>query len=110
MKEVESVKNPEETVDAIVRIPKEQYSIIKSDLYDTFPIGMKKWGLEAIRNGTLIPAGHGRIVDLGKIDKDRIDSNNPVISLMIGGEYIEAVSLDYLNDLDTIVEADKTVG
>ena len=39
----------------IIDIPEEQYNIIKSDLYNTFPAEMKKWGLEAIRNGTPQP-------------------------------------------------------
>lgn len=54
-----------------------------------------------------IPEGHGRIVDIGKIDKDKIESDNPIISLTINGEYIEAVSLDYLNNLPTIIEAES---
>lgn len=61
----------------------------------------------AFIEGTPLPKGHGRIVDIGKIDEDKIDSSNPIISLTIGGEYIEAVSLDYLNNLKTIIEADK---
>lgn len=54
-----------------------------------------------------LPKGHGKIVDLGKIDKDRIERDNPVIYLTVNGEYIEAISLNYLNDLRAIVEADK---
>lgn len=57
--------------------------------------------------GIPLPKGHGRIVDIGKIDADRIESDNPVLSLNIGGEYIEAVSLDYLYNLPPIVEADE---
>lgn len=55
-----------------------------------------------------LPKGHGKIVDLGKIDKDRIEKDNPVIYLTVNGEYIEAISLNYLNDLRAIVEADKS--
>lgn len=55
-----------------------------------------------------LPKGHGKIVDLGKIDKDRIERDNPVIYLTVNGEYIEAISLNYLNDLRAIVEADKS--
>ena len=61
---------------------------------------------DVIKNGTILPKGHGRIVDVGKIDEDRIDHDNPIIYLTINGEYIEAVSLDYLNSLQTIIEAD----
>lgn len=55
-----------------------------------------------------LPKGHGKIVDLGKIDEDRIEKDNPVIYLTVNGEYIEAISLNYLNDLRAIVEADKS--
>ena len=54
-----------------------------------------------------LPKGHGKIVDLGKIDEDRIEKDNPVIELTVNGEHIEAISLDYLNNLPAIVEADK---
>lgn len=64
---------------------------------------------KAIANGTPVPKGHGKIVDISKIDDDRMDSDNPVINLTICGECIEAVSLEYLNDLPPIIEADKEV-
>lgn len=54
-----------------------------------------------------LPKGHGRLVDISKIDEDRMDSNNPIIYSTINGEYIEAISLDYLNGLPTVIEADK---
>ena len=42
-------------VKLIIDIPKEDYDIIKNDgLYSTFSAEIKRWGLEAIRNGTLI--------------------------------------------------------
>lgn len=63
--------------------------------------------LDAVKKGTPLPKGHGKLVDIGKIDKDRIESDNPIIHLTINGEYIEAISLDYLNSLPTIIEANK---
>lgn len=62
---------------------------------------------KAIANGTPLPKGHGKLVDISKIDEDRIESDNPIIYLTINGEYTEAISLDYLNNLPTIIEADK---
>lgn len=62
---------------------------------------------QKILNGTPLPQGHGKIIDIGKIDEDRIDKDNPIIYLTVNGEYIEAVSLDYLNNLSPIIEADK---
>lgn len=62
---------------------------------------------DAIMNGTPLPKGHGRLVDLSKIDDDRIESDNPIIYLTINGADIEAISLDYLDDLPTIIPEDK---
>lgn len=65
--------------------------------------------VEAVRDGTVItlPKGHGKCVDIGKIEEDRIDDGNPIIYLTINGEDIEAISLDYLNNLDAVIEADN---
>ena len=62
--------------------------------------------VNAIKNGTPLPKEHGKIVDIGQIDNDRIERDNPVIYLTVNGECIEAVSLDYLNSLPAIVEAE----
>ncbi len=88
-------------IDIVIRIPEKQYDMIKK--YKR-PL---TWSDHLIAKGTLIPKGHGKIVDIGKIDEDRIGPDNPIISLTIGGECIEAVSLDYLDSLQTIIEADK---
>lgn len=63
----------------------------------------------AIAYGIPLPKNHGKIVDLGKIDEDRIEKDNPIIYLTVNGEYIEAVSLDYLNSLQAIIEENKEV-
>ena len=60
----------------------------------------------AIKNGVPLPEGHGKLIDISTIDKDRIEQDNPVIYLTVNGEYIEAVSIDYLESLPVIVEAD----
>lgn len=86
----------------VIDIPKDAYDFIKRTGYHTQSL------YEAIKNGVPLPKGHGRIVDvIGKIDEDRIDKDNPIIYLTINGEYTEAVSLDYINNLPTIIEADK---
>ena len=61
----------------------------------------------AIKNGTPLPKGHGRLIDISKIEEDRVEKDNPIIYLTIDGNYTEAISLDYLNNLSTIIEADK---
>lgn len=62
---------------------------------------------DAVENGTPLPKGHGDLKDISNIDNDKIEKDNPVIYLTVNGEYIEAVSLDYLNGLPIIIEADK---
>lgn len=62
---------------------------------------------ECVRRGVQLPKGHGRLIDISKIDEDRVESDNPIIYLTMNGDYIEAISLDYLNNLPTIIEADK---
>lgn len=95
-------------IELVIKVPEEEYRwIMKSEKTVFADVASKECMLHAIKNGTPLPKGHGRLIDIGKIDEDRIDSDNPVISLTIGGEYIEAVSLDYLNNLPTIIEADN---
>jgi len=65
--------------------------------------------VKSIRKGVPLPEGHGKIVDLGKIDEDKIEQDNPVMTINIYGTEIEAVSLDYLNNLPPILEANKEV-
>lgn len=88
-------------IDVIIRIPEDEYKIIKNFK------GPMVWAEKLIKDGTPLPKGHGKIVDIGKIDEDRIDGDNPVISLSIGGYCIEAVELDYINSLPAIIEEDK---
>ena len=66
--------------------------------------------LSSIYNGVPLPEHHGRLVDISKIDEDRMESDNPIMYLTINGQYIEAISLDYLNDLPTIIEAEDEDG
>lgn len=54
-------------VELVIKVPEKQYYIIRSELYNTFSSEMRKWGLEAIRNGTPLPKGHGDLIDRGKL-------------------------------------------
>lgn len=89
-------------IELVIKIPEEEYEMI---------VNSEDCGLHtltrAVAHGTLLPKGHGRIVDIGKIEKDKIESYNPLIYLTVGGEFIEAINLDYLNSLPTIIDTDK---
>jgi hypothetical protein len=99
----------------LIKIDKETYGFIRNldnleEKDGIFPsISAFNTFVEAVREGKVItlPKGHGKCVDIGKIEEDRIDDDNPIIYLTINGEDIEAVSLDYLNNLPAIIEADE---
>lgn len=42
-----------EMVEVVIKMPKEKYDSICS-MYGTFPAEMKEWGLEYIKNGTVL--------------------------------------------------------
>ena len=86
----------------VIEIPEETYTHLRNG----GSIGASLLIEDAIKNGTPLPKGHGKLVDISKINEDRTDDDNPIIYLTINGEYTEAVSLDYINNLSTIVEAD----
>ena len=85
----------------VIDIPEDEYKNILLTGKASFR------SVNAIEAGTVLPKGHGRLVDISKIDKDRIDHDNPIIYLTVNGEYIEAISLDYLESLPTVIEADR---
>ena len=88
----------------VIDIPEELFNIAKDGMLNEI---QSMFICGSVSQGIPLPKGHGKIVDISKIDHDRIESDNPIIYLTINGEYIEAVSLDYLNSLPTIIEADK---
>lgn len=90
-------------IELVIDISEEDFSKAKED--SKHHMLDRVW--DAVAHGTPLPKGHGKIVDIGKIDKDRIERDNPVICCQVNGEYIEAVSLDYLNGLPAIVDAEE---
>lgn len=96
--------------EVVIKIPDDEYKKICAGDFDTS--GYFKRNLrDAFRNGTPLPKGHGRIVDIGQISKDMIEKDNPIICLTDeDGVYLEVVSLDYLDKLTTIIEADTEEG
>ena len=92
-------------IELVIKIPQEAYNnVIEGGwVYCEYIYNI----IESVKNGIPLPKRHGRLVDIGKIDEDRIESDNPIIYLTINGEYIEAISLEYLNSLPTIIETDK---
>lgn len=62
-------------IELVIKISKEKFDVIQSDLYHNFPSEMKAWGLESIRNGTPLPKGHGDLIDSKKL-QNNINAEN----------------------------------
>lgn len=83
----------------IIDIDKDDYEYMKNGYVpSTFNI------FSIIKNGTLLPKGHGRLIDADKL----------LVHKMYGifgkvGYKTEAVYVDDINDAQTIIEADDTV-
>ena len=93
-------------VELIIKISEEDYERLKE--YEKAPFNsLTSRVYEAIANSAPLPENHGKIVDLGKIDEDKIDKDNPVITININGTAIEAVSLDYLDNLPDLTKKEK---
>ena len=87
----------------VIDIPEQQYYTIQN-LYDTFPAEMKQWGLGAIKNGTPLPKGHGRLIDADEL----IKSLTPDPILECGcpePEYLGEL-IELLNNAPTIIEGE----
>lgn len=91
-------------IELVIKIPDIIYEMVKN----TGTYGMYRFNsTKAIANGIQLPKGHGKLIDISKIEQDRIEKDNPIIYLTIDGNYTEAISLDYLNNLSPLIEADK---
>ena len=79
-------------IELVIKIPKEKYNEYKriGDSRDIL--------FEAIRNGTPLPKGHGRILD----EKDILDTENND-----GGWYDLVDMPEYIAGVKAIIEADK---
>ena len=78
----------------VINVPDDMYELIKSDPKAYYPCG------EWIINGTPLPKGHGRLIDVKQI---------PVEQECVWGVdgYCTTERKYYVNSAPTIVEADK---
>ena len=81
-----------ETVEVVIRIP-EKY--IEGSLFN----GIEKI-MKAVREGTVLPKGHGRL-----IDADEIQFENSEFDTY--GDY--CIAFDAIDQAETIIEADKEI-
>lgn len=89
-----------QNVELVIKISKEKYDIIKSDLYCTFPAEMKEWGLDAIRNGTPLQEGHGDLFDENEFEK-RVAIMTKSMDLGYGE------IMDIIDEISTTIKAER---
>ena len=93
----------------VIEMPTEQYKrIVKAPEIDfNEAVEDRNILVKAIQNGTPLPEGHGKLVDVNSIPEE--DRNITVKSLLYPGTiaYAGAINLgEYVNNLPTIIEAD----
>lgn len=91
----------------VIDIPEEVYkasAIIDVKYEDVIQIP-----LEVIKNGTLLPKGHGKIGDLDAVMSDISTSIEEMsnIGITVDGEYLWAKLNDAIHNAPAIIEADK---
>lgn len=94
-------------IEVVIKIPKILYAQIQSDAEIMIYSGMRSGKgilatlLRSVRNGTLLPKGHGKIGDLTKL-YNKIDKRNRENGK---GKYTGILVL--VDNAETIIEADK---
>ena len=81
-------------IELVVKIPEEEYNYVKKQVAEGVDNPLKV----IIANGTLLPKGHGRILD----EKDILDIENNN-----GGWYDLVDMPEYIAGVKAIIEADK---
>lgn len=79
----------------VIDIDEEMISLIKAKSIECFNVVHYGQVLDAIYNGTIIPKGHGRLIDADMLDKDCESS-----------EYHEVIT-SWLDLAPTIIESNK---
>ena len=94
-------------IELVVKIPKEKYDSICS-MCETFPAEMKARGLKYIKDGILLPKGHGRLIDADKTIS-KICGSSCGCHLEECGQDMPCFSVTRIESASTIIEADKEV-
>ena len=84
-----------ETVEILIRLSKDEYEEIKETNTIKEHLNKIDW---AVRNGTVLPEGHGRLIDADELKKHKYHDNN---------RFENAVAVAQIDWADTIIEADK---
>lgn len=82
-------------IELVIKIPVETYEYWKEHSYEYVLA-------EAIKNGTVLPKGHGRLIDVDDLDITTITTDD-----YSGNEVLDIVLQEDIDDALTIIEADK---
>ena len=91
-----------ETVEVVIRIPKQDFDFIKDEFADgDMPDekDLKETTYYAIANGTVLPKGHGRLIDASQL--------LTVTECKEDGTEYCYIPYAHIEDAPTIIEADK---
>jgi hypothetical protein len=80
----------------VINIPETTYNTIMN-----YPKKWDEWALNAIKHGTPLPKGHGRLIDADKLKLTRHDIHVEEIDY-----YHRCVSIENIDNAPTIIEAD----
>ena len=84
-------------IELVIKIPEETYKNIQSrDWKNGELVFSDEW--KAIHNGTILPKGHGRLIDADELKKHKYHDSN---------RHEKAVSVAQIDWQPTIIEADK---
>ena len=90
-------------IELVIKIPKEKYNMIKNKMYCAiYDVEV----YEAVTNGTLLPKGHGRIMDVDKVIKKMEEREE---QLKDDRSIWETAGVEMALDMfgEIIIEADK---
>lgn len=89
-------------LELVIKIPKKMYKWVNDEnkFFNDYGVGDF---ICLVRNGTLIPEGHGKIVDVNDLDVTTIVTDDSS-----GNEMLDVVLKEDIDDAHAIIEADKT--
>lgn len=89
-------------IEIVIKISEDSYKATCSD--SMLPPDVKNV-VNAIKNGTPLPKGYGRLVDIDNLYAQRVESNNPFFTIPELGEVVPVEAIE--NYATTILASDK---
>ena len=96
-------------IELVIKIPEEQYRTLNAKSQNDVITAIDEALLiKAVKNGTPLPKGHGRLIDADAVEKEM---NKSEVEADRNADYYTADKIDcameYIINAETIIEADK---